>query len=91
MNIILEFDYYSKIMYIPDGYINDLKEVYLNFFEWLYDESDCYTESMLGVNYDEQDFIRYINEVILIESREKAYIVQEDKKIIKRKMMRLKF
>ena len=28
MNIVLEFDYYSKIIYIPDGYIKDLKEIH---------------------------------------------------------------
>ena len=34
MKVVLEFDYYKKVMYIPEGYIQDLKVVvqmnYLN-------------------------------------------------------------
>ena len=91
MNIELKFDYYSKIMYIPDGYIKDLKEVHLNFFEWLLDQTKCYTEDNLELCYNEQDFVRYINQEILNESKEKAYIVKDNKGNIKGKMRRLEF
>ena len=31
MKVVLEFDYYKKVMYIPEGYIQDLKVVQMNY------------------------------------------------------------
>lgn len=31
MKVVLEFDYYKKVMYIPEGYIQDLKAVQMKF------------------------------------------------------------
>ena len=92
MYINLCFDYYSEIIYVPDGYINDLEEVYSNFFKWLETKSD-YIVNQKGNNivttlsYDANSFIQYINEDIL-QNKEKSYIVKKKKY---RKVYKLKF
>ena len=78
MKVILKFDYHTNIIYIPDGYIRDLTEVHLNFFEWLSEQTECciYKNDMCGLSYDENDFLRYINEEVLEGTSEKAYFVK---------------
>lgn len=82
MNITLKFDYYSKIIYIPDGFIKNLNEVYLHFFEWLSEQSECYiaTDDGYALSYNEIDFLKYINEEILVGCNEMAYIVNSVKR-----------
>lgn len=78
MNIILRFDYYSKMIYIPDGYINNLNKIYLEFFEWLSEQTECCVseKKTYGLSYDESHFLKYINEELLGECSEKAYVVK---------------
>ena len=92
MKVILQFDYYSNIMYIPDGYIKDLNEMHMNFFDWLSEQSECYISKngVCGLSYNEMDFLKYVNEVILKESDEKAYITKNIRKS-KQKVPILKF
>lgn len=92
MDIILKFDYYSRTLYIPDGYIEHLNKIYEQFFEWLFEQPECLVElpKNLGLRYDENDFLRYINEVILLNSNEKAYLVSGEPKN-KKKAPVLKF
>ena len=35
----------------------------------------------LGISYNAEDFLKYINEVVLVESQEKAYFISNKKKI----------
>ena len=92
MKVILRFDYYSKMIYIPDGYIKDLNEMYMNFFDWLSEQSECYISKngAWGLSYNESDFLKYVNEVMLKESSEKAYITKSAEKN-KEKLPVLKF
>lgn len=79
MIVILEFDFDSKTIFIPDGYINDIKKVQSDFFEWLYIQSSNFLKSsdkQYGVCYNSNDFVKYLNNTVLSESNEKAYIVK---------------
>ncbi|MBE5922657.1 MAG: hypothetical protein E7269_07890 [Lachnospiraceae bacterium] len=93
MNISLKFDCHSCTIYIPDGYITNIIEIQNQFFEWVSEQSSCLTEDNAGrvaVKYNEKDFLKYINEQILIDSREKAYIISGTNKT-KGKMFTLLF
>lgn len=91
MNVILKFDYYSCTIYIPDGYILDLNKIYADFFEWLYHQPGCIKRvgNTDAFNYNEEDFLRYINEEVL-EGAEKAYVVLDIPKT-KKKIPTLQF
>lgn len=94
MNVILKFDYYKRIVYIPDGYIKNLEKTHLQFFEWMYAQPEyrIYDEGddEFGVEYDSDDFLRYLNEMVLAKSNEKAHYVT-DKKFFLKRMPILKF
>lgn len=75
MNIKLKFDFYTKIIYIPDGYIDNLHKLQLEFLDWVSRQSECLTDSC-GLSYDAEDFLKYVNDVVLENSREKAYFLQ---------------
>lgn len=83
MNVELRFDYYSRNLYIPDGYIYDLKKIQEDFFDWLQEQSGCIIrlrKKGYAYSYNENDFERFINEVILKDSQEKAYFVFREHK-----------
>lgn len=78
MNLLLKFDYYSCVIYIPDGYVANLSKLQLDFFEWLYDRPECIKKNHrgnVGVSYNQEDFLDYLNNVVLSNSREKAYMI----------------
>lgn len=94
MYIDLIFDYYSKLLYIPDGYIHDVKTLQHSFLNWVSQQSECIVlrpGNMVGYSYDENDFIEYINQVVLDNTTEKAYFVLKEKFRGKRKIYRLEF
>ncbi len=78
MYIELTFDYYSKVLYIPDGYIYDLKFIQDSFISWISKQSSCIIntpDAQSGFNFNEADFLKFINSEILKNSTEKAYFV----------------
>lgn len=75
MNILLVFDYESRLLHIPDGYIEDIEKTHREFFPWLYRQARNMTDSG-GYAYNAEDFLRYINSVILRDSNECAYFIQ---------------
>ena len=77
MKIELEFDFEPTVIYVPDGYVKNLKSLQQDFFSWMYDREEYVTE-FGGYEYDESAFLRYVNEVVLINSDEKAYILNEN-------------
>lgn len=82
MYIKLCFDYHEKFLWIPDGYINDLSQIQSEFFEWLYmDGSDVTTDKSghIALAYDENTFLKFVNDTILKNSSEKAYITNRKK------------
>lgn len=93
MNIVLKFDHSTNTVFVPDGYISDVKELRLRFFDWLYDNPQYMTFDKKGhaaYAYDATTFLSYINQVILCSSNEKAYFVPPTQKV-RGKLFRLEF
>ena len=77
LKIELKFDYYSKVAYIPDGYIRSVVKLQMNFFRWVYQQPECMirdSANRLVCSCNEMDFIRYMNDVVLKDSLDKAYL-----------------
>ena len=83
MNILLVFDYESYVLYIPDNYISDIQKIHLDFFEWLEDQKENIVDAggRMALSYGPNDFLRYINNVILLDSKEVAYFLPKTNRI----------
>ena len=93
MNIVLKFDHTADTVFVPDGYISDVEELRLRFFDWLYDNPQYMTFDKKGhaaYAYDAAAFLAYINQVVLRASKEKAYFVPPTQKV-RGKRCRLEF
>lgn len=77
MTIKLEIDFTEKMIGLPDGYVRNLKTLRLDFFDWIYDQDEYITE-FGGYEYDENAFVRFLNEVVLAGSIEKAGVLKAD-------------
>lgn len=90
MYINLKFDYYMTTLYVPDGYILDIKLLQDDFLEWVSNNPECIILSKGGnvLSYSDKDFLQYVNEELLKESKEKAYI---EVKPVKKKIRTLVF
>lgn len=80
MNVKLQFDCSSKTIYIPDGYVDDLGKLQLSFLDWIKQQPECITNThrnQIGYFYNEIHFLKYVNDVLLINSREKAYFTKQ--------------
>lgn len=87
MNIELKFDYYSRMIYIPDGYVYDTKILHSSFFEWVQQQPECIVSApnkQVGFSYNEEDFLRFINSAVLKNSKEKAYFISHPQKKTKK-------
>ncbi len=87
MYIKLKFDYYSCNIYIPDCYLNNFENLQENFLEWMYEQPECFLNlksSKIGYSYNENDFIKYLNTVILSDCNEKAYLAKRNIKSVKK-------
>ena len=76
MTIKLDIDFSEKIIGLPDGYVRNLKTLRLDFFDWIYDQDEYITE-FGGYEYDENAFVRFLNEVVLADSIEKAGVLRD--------------
>ena len=74
MYIKLCFDYYKKIIYIPDEYVNDIKKLSNDFFDWLYQCEDAMRSDRSG-----HLAFAFVNGTILKNSQERAYITNKNK------------
>ena len=93
MNIVLKFDHSTNTVFVPDGYISDVEELRLRFFDWLYDNPQymtCDKKGHAAYAYDAAAFLAYINQVILHASNEKAYFVPPAQKV-RGRLYRLEF
>ena len=88
----LDFGYYVKLMHVPDGYMDylryrkkdDLIQFENAFDDWIdqHEEYVRYFDSIDGGQikgrcYGPDDVLRYVNEVILVNSEEKAYFTSK--------------
>ena len=80
MNIKLEFDFDTYTVSVPDGYISNVAKMQIEFLEWMHEQPECISQDKkgrLGFSYSADTVLKYINDVILCESNEKAYFVQK--------------
>lgn len=93
MNIVLKFDHSTDTVFVPDGYISDVRALHLRFFDWLYDNLQYMTYDEKGhavYAYDAAAFLTYLNQVVLCASNEKTYFVPPTQKL-RGKCCRLEF
>ena len=82
MKIRLKFDYTSSLIYIPDGFVLDIKLLQMNFLKWVEEQPECILldkTGACGISYSSDDFLRYVNDELLYETSEKAYYIKEAK------------
>ena len=83
MNIELKFDYYSKIVFIPDGYVSIIEKLKLSFLDWGERNPNCILidpNYSIVLSYNENNFIQFLNTEVLKNSNEKAYFLNENKR-----------
>ena len=88
MYIKLCFDVHDRIVYVPDGYIKDLKGLQNDFLDWVHNNPDCIekTGKRYGYRYNEEEFLNYINSFV-VSGSEKAYFADKADKKIKTKKL----
>lgn len=77
---MLRFDYHCATLHIPDGYVGMGDDLQKEFLEWVEDQPGCVVKGLNGVlalSYNEVDFLKYTNEVLLKNSKEKAYLLPD--------------
>ena len=82
MIIKLRFDYHSSFASVPDGYITNGKELQESFLSWVEDQQENIVitkDGRAAVGYSDEDIIKYLNSVLLCDSREKAYMIPKEK------------
>lgn len=86
MNIIIKFDFDEHGVYIPDGYIQNIEEFQRDFILWMEDQKQCIVcnNERLNYSFNVETVLDYINNVILSDSRERAYIIQLERNRKKR-------
>ena len=82
MVIELRFDYASSFVAVPDGYITSGKELQKSFLAWVEDQPEniiITKDGRAAVGYSDEDIIKYLNSVLLCDSREKAFLIPKEK------------
>ena len=82
MIIELQFDYHSSFASVPDGYITNGKELQESFLSWGEDHPEniiITKDGRAAVGYSDEDIIKYLNSVLLCDSKEKAYLITKQK------------
>ena len=82
MIIELRFDYHSSFVFVPDGYIANGKELQESFLSWVEDQPEniiITKDGRAAVGYSDEDIIKYLNSVLLCDSKEKAYLITKEK------------
>ena len=76
MVVRLIFDSRISYVYVPDGYITDAKSLRCPFIEWVYDNPHCMVKAKghTVFSFGENDFVSFINAVVLRGKNEKAYV-----------------
>ena len=82
MVIELRFDYASSFVAVPDGYITSGKELQKSFLAWVEDQPENIVitkDGRAAVSYGDEDIMKYLNSVLLCDSREKAFLIPKEK------------
>lgn len=81
MNILVKFEATHFVLYIPDGYVYDLELLQNDFLKWIEDQSvyRVLPGQKTGICYNANTFLQYLNEVVLLNSGERAYFIKHSK------------
>ena len=82
MIIELRFDFGSSFVSVPNGYITNGKELQESFLSWVEDQPENIVitkDGRAAVGYSDEDIIKYLNSVLLCDSKEKAYLITKEK------------
>ena len=74
MKLLITFDFDRHLVYIPDGHIRSISELKGMFLDWVVDQPKCSVNGY-GCFFDHNTFLQYLNDVVLGEVNEKAYIL----------------
>lgn len=85
MLINLVFDYYTDVVDVPDDIVSQLKKYQVKCDKWLFNkgndhkfwEKDEYGNK-IGVGVCSEAFVYWLNNYVLNESKQKAFIVKEN-------------
>ena len=73
MNVYITHDFERHLVYIPDGYTGSMEKLRDDFLDWVGEQPECILNG--GICFGHETFLRYLNEVLLKEVNEKAYLV----------------
>lgn len=80
MILKLIFDADISYVFVPDGFIADLKLLEENFIEWVQSQPSCIAKvsnRYVGFSFSESDFVKYLNTAILGNCNEKAFVLRQ--------------
>lgn len=75
MKILFRFIFDNSIIYVPDGYVNEAT-VQEDFLEWVHNRPENIVSN--GYSYNSEDFLEYLNTVVLKEVSERAYFIERN-------------
>ncbi len=84
MNIALEFTYHTDIISVPNEIGIKIKKYQREFDKWLYNKDNNHgywiikDGKKLGVSFDTETFVNYLNKFCLNNNNEKAKITQKN-------------
>ena len=84
MYIALQYTYHVDIIYVPSYLGEKIKKIQNKFDKWLYDKSNDHGNWIIkngkkvAVSFDTDTFVTYINEHHLVDTKEKAYLVERE-------------
>lgn len=83
MQLRLCFEYSSTVIYIPDGYVDSTEQLQEDFLDWVTHQPACWVNGpghTLALGYGEDEFLTFVNNVVLSDSKEKAYFLSDARK-----------
>lgn len=83
MILQLVFDASISYVYMPDGFISDLKLLEENFLDWVQAQPSCIVKvsnRYVGFSFSESDFLKYLNTMIFDNCNEKAFMLNRTPK-----------
>ena len=86
MLVNLIFDLYADVIFVPDDIGENLKKYQRKYDKWLFGCENQFwvkdeTGRKLGVHVTAEGFLYWLNEFVLKDSDEKAYLIEGNKNI----------
>ena len=84
MLLFVEFDINADLIDVPQSVIDDREDLSRRFLKWLYDKNSnhrywyTFPGGEKGVMYRSDAFVEFLNSQVLMDSAQKAAIVQQE-------------